>query len=165
MRPAVGIGVFVFNTKGQFIIGKRKGSHGAGTWGLPGGHLELNESFETCAIRETLEETGLQISDVRCLTVTNSIMKAEKKHYVTVFMGGVCVEGGDGELRDTLLMSTGQTLEPEKCECWEWISWGEMRTYGEEEMRAGECDTDGFQGRRLFMPLLDLFRQWPEFRV
>jgi 8-oxo-dGTP diphosphatase len=36
-----------------------------------------------------------------------------------------------------------------------------MRAYGEEEMKAG----DGFEGRKLFMPLLDLFRQRPEFRV
>ncbi|KAJ5129285.1 uncharacterized protein N7515_005324 [Penicillium bovifimosum] len=149
MNPRVGIGVFVFNTEGQFLIGKRKGSHGAETWGLPGGHLEFNETFETCAMRETLEETGLQISDVRFLTATNSIMAAEKKHYVTVFMGGICEEGVEP-----------QTLEPEKCESWEWISWDAMRAYGEEEMEG-----DGSRGMKLFMPLLDLFRQRPEFRV
>lgn len=33
--------------------------------------------------------------------------------------------------------------------------------YGEEEMKAG----DGFEGRRLFLPLLELFRQRPDFRV
>lgn len=60
-----------------------------GTWALPGGHLEFGESFETCAVRETLEETGLNIKDVRFLTATNSVMTAEDKHYVTIFMGGV----------------------------------------------------------------------------
>src|SRR5436309_1031409 len=81
----VGVGVFVFNAAGAFIMGKRKGSHGAGiyfqairihfyyyiqfltcslgTWALPGGHLDFGESFETCAMREILEETGLQIKD------------------------------------------------------------------------------------------------------
>jgi 8-oxo-dGTP diphosphatase len=121
MDPKVGIGVFVFDGAGKFVIGKRKGSLGAGTciqypispytcneqanisywnqslpfvikgtWGLPGGHLEFGESFETCAARETLEETGLRIQDVRFLNATNSIMKAENKHYITIFMGGVC---------------------------------------------------------------------------
>ncbi|CAI7613020.1 uncharacterized protein N7487_001201 [Penicillium crustosum] len=150
MDPKVGVGVFVFNAAGKFIIGKRKGSIGAGTWGLPGGHLEFGESFETCAARETLEETGLKIEDMRFLTATNSIMKAENKHYITIFIGGVCEEGVDP-----------QVIEPEKCDGWEWISWDELRVYGEEEMKAG----DGFEGRRLFLPLLELFRQRPDFRV
>jgi ADP-ribose pyrophosphatase YjhB (NUDIX family) len=59
----------------------------AGTWALPGGHLEFGESFETCAEREVLEETGLKISDVRFLTAVNSVMGDENKHYVTIFMG------------------------------------------------------------------------------
>ncbi|KAJ5044170.1 hypothetical protein NUH16_000968 [Penicillium rubens] len=144
MDPKVGIGVFVFNGAGKFVIGKRKGSLGAG------GHLEFGESFETCATRETLEETGLKIQDVRFLNATNSIMKAENKHYITIFMGGVCDEGVDPRV-----------LEPEKCDVWEWISWDELRAYGEEEMKAGA----GFEGRRLFLPLLELFRQRPDFRV
>lgn len=31
MDPKVGVGVFVFNAAGKFVIGKRKGSLGAGT--------------------------------------------------------------------------------------------------------------------------------------
>lgn len=57
--PRVGVAVFVLNEKGHVLIGKRTGSHGAGTLALPGGHLELHESFQECAARETFEETGL----------------------------------------------------------------------------------------------------------
>ena len=32
-----------------------------GCWVLPGGHLELNESLETCGLRELREETGIDI--------------------------------------------------------------------------------------------------------
>lgn len=59
----------------------------SGTWALPGGHLELNESFETCTEREILEETDLKVQDIRFLTVTNDIMESEGKHYITVVMG------------------------------------------------------------------------------
>jgi len=60
----------------------------SGTWALPGGHLDFGESFETCAMREVLEETGVQVKDnsVRFLTITNDVMPSEHKHYVTIFM-------------------------------------------------------------------------------
>lgn len=30
MQPTIGVGVFAFNSEGQFVVGERKGSHGAG---------------------------------------------------------------------------------------------------------------------------------------
>jgi len=58
-----------------------------GTYALPGGHLEYGESFEECAAREVLEETGLEVGELRFLTATNSVFDDVKKHYVTIFMG------------------------------------------------------------------------------
>lgn len=63
-----------------------------GTWGLPGGHLEFGESFETCATREVLEETGLIIHSLRFLAVVNSVMHAEGKHYAVIFVEGYVSE-------------------------------------------------------------------------
>lgn len=56
---------------------------------MPGGHLEFGESFENCATREILEETGLTVQNARFLTATNDVMEDEGKHYVTIFMGAV----------------------------------------------------------------------------
>ncbi|KAK1142109.1 hypothetical protein N8T08_008192 [Aspergillus melleus] len=150
MEPKVGIGIFARNAAGQFIWGKRKGSHGAGTWAVPGGHLEFGESFENCAERELLEETGMHIKNLRFLTAVNNVFEKEQKHYVTVFMGGTVDDGVQP-----------QNLEPEKCEAWEWTSWDKLRTYRDAQMDSGPA----FAGRQLFLPLLNLFEQRPDFYI
>ncbi len=77
--------VFVFKD-GKFLMGKRIGSHGEGSWSVPGGHLEFGESFVDTSKREVLEETGLTIRNVRFGAVTNDYFKEEGKHYVTIWM-------------------------------------------------------------------------------
>lgn len=108
MSPQVGVGVLIFN-QGQLLLGRRKGSHGQGTWSLPGGHLEFGESLEQCASRETLEETGLSLE--RCIKgpYVNNVFSDVNKHYLTVFM----ISG----------QFTGepQQREPEKCDGWMWF--------------------------------------------
>ena len=81
----VGIGVFVFKN-GKFLMQQRQGAHGAGSWSVPGGHLEFGESFEDTARREVKEETGLDITNIRFGAVTNDHFVDEDKHYVTVWM-------------------------------------------------------------------------------
>ncbi|HUP26234.1 MAG TPA: NUDIX hydrolase [Candidatus Limnocylindrales bacterium] len=89
MKPIVRVGVGVFVWKdGKFLMGQRRGSHGQNTWSLPGGHLEFNETWAQCAVREVREETGLAIKNVRFLAVTNDVFKAEAKHYVTIWIEG-----------------------------------------------------------------------------
>ena len=46
------------------------GSHGAGKYALPGGHLELGESWEDCLLREVNEETNLSIENLKLVHVT-----------------------------------------------------------------------------------------------
>jgi len=81
----VGIGVFVKKDK-KFLMGKRMGSHGEGSWSVPGGHLEFGESFTDTARREVLEETGLSIKNIRFGALTNDYFEKEDKHYVTIWM-------------------------------------------------------------------------------
>ncbi len=112
-RPKVGIGVFVIKDN-KILMGKRLNAHGEGTWCFPGGHLEFFESFEDCAKREVMEETGLTIKDVVFLTVTNDIFEKENKHYVTIFLKSKYA-GGDVT-----------NLEPDKCSEWKWCSWDDL---------------------------------------
>lgn len=108
-QVGVGIGVCIVKD-GKVLWGKRKNSHGEHTWSFPGGHLEFNESWEECAIRETLEETSLQIKNVRFAAVTNDIFP-EGKHYVTIFM---LADYGSGEVK---------LMEPDNFDKWGWFEW------------------------------------------
>lgn len=108
MRPQVGVGVVVRRGE-EILLGKRKGSHGAGNWAFPGGHLEFGESIEDCARRELREETGLEALTVKTGLWSSEVIDGDK-HYVTFFAE---IDGVRGEL---------QLLEPHKCETWQWFS-------------------------------------------
>jgi len=87
----VGIGIFVTHPDrpGCILLSRRKTSAGAGTWALPGGHLELGESFEQCAAREAREETGLELKEIKVVAVNNAVDAPAKYHYVVFFLRGV----------------------------------------------------------------------------
>jgi 8-oxo-dGTP diphosphatase len=97
-NPRVGIGVFIFRGN-KFLMGKRLGSHGEGSWSVPGGHLEFGESFADTAQREVLEETGLRIRNIRFGAVTNDVFLREGKHYVTIWMLSD-YESGEATIRE-----------------------------------------------------------------
>jgi bifunctional NMN adenylyltransferase/nudix hydrolase len=48
----------------SFLLIKRKHAPGKDTWALPGGFKNNNETFYECAVRELLEETGLDVKTV-----------------------------------------------------------------------------------------------------
>lgn len=114
LHVRVGVGVIIVRNR-KVLLGLRTGSHGAGTWAFPGGHLEFGESVEDCARREALEETGLVLGEMTAATYTNDIMPAEGKHYVTCYVQAVA---GPGE---------PIVLEPHKCVRWEWFDWDDFR--------------------------------------
>lgn len=113
-HPRVGVCVAVMKN-GEVLVGKRKGSHGAGSWGFPGGHLEHGESPEACAVREVAEETGLVIRALMAAGFTNDFYPDyDDKHYVTLFYFAE-IESGTLEIK-----------EPNKCEEWKWVPWNKL---------------------------------------
>ena len=81
----VGVGVIIVRD-GRLLLGERTGSHGSGTWALPGGHLRFGESIEDCARRELLEETGIVVNNVKQVAFTNDIFEKDRLHYITLFV-------------------------------------------------------------------------------
>lgn len=102
------VGVMIFKD-GKVLMGKRKGSHGNGEYSFTGGHLEFGESFLECAKRETKEEAGIEIENIKFLCLAN-IFKHDNRQ--DILLGVVADwEKGDPEI-----------IELEKCDGWGWYS-------------------------------------------
>ncbi|MBI2019658.1 NUDIX domain-containing protein [Candidatus Daviesbacteria bacterium] len=108
----VGVGVMI-TKQGKVLLCRRKGSHGAGEYAFPGGHLEFGESFEECAKRECREEAGIEIKNIKFLRLLN-LKKYTGKHYVDI---GLTAEWKSG---------TPKVMEPEKTENWSWYDFDNL---------------------------------------
>ncbi|KAI5917304.1 NUDIX hydrolase domain-like protein [Camillea tinctor] len=147
-HPRVGVAAIIRDSAGRLVVGKRIGSHGAGTWQFPGGHLEMGESLFACAERETLEETGLRVQGVKVVATTNDVFDAEAKHYITVFVECVMLDAG----------AEPTIMEPNKCLAWNWMSWEELR----EWCAHHDDTTPEWADKKCFLPILNLAKEHPE---
>ncbi|KAJ1663177.1 hypothetical protein IW140_005657 [Coemansia sp. RSA 1813] len=157
----VGVGCFVTMRKeGEtyFLIGQRKGSHGSGTWGLPGGHLEVGESWSVCAQREVLEECGVELlSELVHVGTTNSIFSdnVPTKHYITLYMAP----------KAPAFKGSVRLMEPDKCSQWIWVSWKEL-VDGKAALYRDACNDGASKSweplvlEPLFLPLKNLINQF-----
>ena len=97
--PSANVGVSVLVRRGdELLLEKRAHIHGAGTWGPPGGHIDFGETPEQTAHRETLEETGINITHIVFLGVTNDVFVTDQKHYITLWFDAT-YESGEAELK------------------------------------------------------------------
>lgn len=109
--PKVGVGAMIQNKNGEALLGLRQGSHGAGEWSFPGGHLEFGETIFQTAKREVKEETDLDVDEFELISVVDEMryIKTDNKHYLNI---GVKAKHKGGEPK---------VMEPDKCEEWRWF--------------------------------------------
>ncbi|EGT3617559.1 NUDIX hydrolase [Clostridium perfringens] len=67
-RPLImcSAGVIIIDKKGRVLLQKRTDNN---KWGLPGGSLELGESFQQAAMREAYEEVGIKVRSLNLFNV------------------------------------------------------------------------------------------------
>lgn len=133
-KPRVGIGIMILKNK-KVLLGKRKGSHGAGEYSFPGGHLEYMESFEECALREIAEECGIQIKNLRFIHLSN-IKRYYPKHYVHI---GLMADWKFGEPK---------VLEPDKCDSWDWY---DLNNLPSPMFEASQTTIDAYKNKIIYL--------------
>jgi len=104
VKSRLGTGIVIVNEKGEILLGKRIKT---GQWTLPGGKVEKGETYEETIVRETKEETGLDIEIVKTLGLAESIIDGAHWRYQN-FVG----RAKGGEPKD----------EKGKIEGWKWIA-------------------------------------------
>lgn len=110
--PLVGTSAIVVRD-GMVLLGRRRGSHGAGEWSFPGGKVDAGEHPAHAAARELREETGLVATAVAPITWTHDVFDEHGLHYVTLHHA-VEAEGEPA------------TPEPHKIAKWGWFRWDDL---------------------------------------
>lgn len=119
----MGVGVFVITVRDgalKFLAGLRAPTvkRSPNVWGLPGGMMDPGESARKCAIRETKEETGLDLD----FDESNADPEFEhpllgvsdhrpRDNHLTFWIAGWVEPGKEPTL-----------MEPTKHVCWEWFT-------------------------------------------
>jgi len=85
--PVPAVGAIVFR-RSDILLVKRGSEPNRGRWSVPGGALEAGETVEAAAVREVLEETGLEVRAIRVADVRDLIeLDADGRvrwHYVLI---------------------------------------------------------------------------------
>lgn len=109
----VGIGVLIINDN-KILLGHRVhkakdtgGIYEPDSWCLPGGKQDYEETIFECAIRETKEETNLDISNLEVFNAMDDIQP--NKHFVTI---QVIAKSFSGECK---------VMEIDKMDEWKWF--------------------------------------------
>lgn len=117
-KIGVGVGVMILNKEGKVLLGLRSEDKSnsafklTSCWTFPGGKLEYGESFEEGIKRETLEETGIDLKEIKIICVNQD--KNEHAHFVTIgFLSENCE-------------TQPKIMEPDKITEWKWFDLNDL---------------------------------------
>lgn len=87
--PRLTVDCVIFIGQGLVLI-RRAHDPFKGEYALPGGFVEVGETVEIACVRETKEETGLDIDNLRLVGVYSDPRRDPRRHTVSVaFLGRV----------------------------------------------------------------------------
>jgi 8-oxo-dGTP diphosphatase len=101
-HPAVATDCVVFGFDGKklkVLLIRRGVEPFKGLWAFPGGFMRMDETAEQCALRELVEETGLELTQMKQLGVFSDIDRDPRERVISVAFYALAksseVRGGD----------------------------------------------------------------------
>ena len=96
IRPGVGVAIVIFKD-GKILLGEDIGKGAKPVYGVPGGHWENGENLVQAAKREVLEEAGIEIQNIKLVSVYDFFREDKNRSYITI---GFKADYKSGELKD-----------------------------------------------------------------
>lgn len=96
-RPIATVGALILDEAGRGLFVRTHKWRGA--WGVPGGKIERGETMQDALRRELREETGLEIQQVRYVTVYEAIDSPEFHKPAHMLLHNFWCRLAGGELR------------------------------------------------------------------
>lgn len=120
--PLVGVGIICFKGEDVLMIMRGKAPR-AGAWSLPGGRQKLGETVRDCALRELVQETGVEAVVGPLVDVVDSMTRDAdgglQYHYTLVDFRADWISGeprAGGDAADSRWCSPAELA---KLELWE----------------------------------------------
>ena len=82
--PALTTDCVVFDPDKRVLLIRRKNAPHAGTYALPGGFVDIGETVEVACRREVLEETGVEVEELRLVGVYSDPNRDSRGHTVSI---------------------------------------------------------------------------------
>lgn len=96
--PKVVVGALVFNQERKIFLAQSP--KWKNQWVIPGGHVEFGETLEQALIRETKEETNIDITDISFICVYEHVLSKDfikRAHFIGVEYA--CITKGEVDVK------------------------------------------------------------------
>lgn len=101
-RPLLAVDVIIRRSDDTIVLIKRKNPPFKDFYAIPGGFVEYGETVEAAAVRETKEETGLDVKILKLVGVYSDLERDPRGHVVSIAylaeqVGGTLRPGTDAK--------------------------------------------------------------------
>lgn len=100
--------------KGRYLLVQEAQPKAYGLWNLAAGHVDKGESIEEAAVRETKEETGLEVKLIDKIGIWHDKVDEPIRHAFTVKITGGEVRPEPGEVLDVRWLTYEQIVQMRK---------------------------------------------------